>query len=488
MGALPARNCQANRRRKGAQRRSLAGQAGEHSDQIMVEDREVKDVKAKLWALEGVSSLKIDIEADAASATTFHSLGDQPRVIAVVIDQRRVFAAAWGVALLIGLVGVGLTLRPFREKAAFVVVVLLASTVPLLVTTAFDEVGQVFDCAFFAGCALIAYYVVAAAMLNVYRWAQSRIPAINWLPPVTQAVTALFMTVVLTTVSGPANAQQSPPEDLTPVTVPSDAVIIPYDPENPRAQSGHGEDSRSLCEVRRALEPGSPRQADRRDATAVRICDRRHNIRSDTRHRRLPVIHRANGDRRVWRQAGRRAAAFGRAAFWNGPPSMASRHGCNLLSRSRKHLPQPRQRRPRPAECGGEANWHVVTTIAPAAPLRQGPQDRVELHVRLGLARQGGWRIVRGQLPVGPAARPHTVDSRSRARKSARRALPIEPLSKPRWPTRNSRRRWPAGGLVHLQWRPKVAEGMVDQVAYRPLAGRVRCPRRFAATDVASAP
>ena len=68
--------------------------------------------RGKYWALEGVSSLKIDIRADSRPATTFVSLGEQPRLEAAVIDQRRLDAAACGLASLVLLVGVGLTRRP----------------------------------------------------------------------------------------------------------------------------------------------------------------------------------------------------------------------------------------------------------------------------------------------------------------------------------------------------------------------------------------
>ena len=81
-------------------------------------------------------------KASARSRSTSRPIGagdhvPQPRRAAAswrrsVIDQRRLDAAAWGLALLVLLVGVGLTRRPARGKATYVIVVLLASTVPLL--------------------------------------------------------------------------------------------------------------------------------------------------------------------------------------------------------------------------------------------------------------------------------------------------------------------------------------------------------------------
>ena len=215
---------------------------------------DLESSKGKYWALEGVSSLRIDIQADSGPATTFISLGEQPRLEASVIDRRRLDAAACGLASLVLLVGVGLTRRPVRQKAAYVIVVLLASTLPLLLTTAFDEVGQVFDYVFYAGCLLIPYYLLAALTLRVFGWAKSKVPAGCCEPaPVVQQIAAILFAVSIVGMSASATAQEPAadkrPEGVritnlkdllplleaeqAPVAVPADAVIVPYDPEKP---------------------------------------------------------------------------------------------------------------------------------------------------------------------------------------------------------------------------------------------------------------
>ncbi|HEX5105189.1 MAG TPA: hypothetical protein VFV87_15320, partial [Pirellulaceae bacterium] len=206
--------------------------------------------QSKLWALEGVSSLKIDIQADSAPATTFVSLGESPRLEATVINRRRLDAAACGLASLVLLVGIGLTRRPARQKAAYVIIVLLASSVPLLLTSAFDEVGQVFDYVFYAGCLLIPYYLLAALVLRIFGWAKTKVPAgCCESAPAVQQIAAILVAVSILTLSASATAQEPAdklPEGVritnlkdilpllegeqAPVAVPADAVIVPYDP------------------------------------------------------------------------------------------------------------------------------------------------------------------------------------------------------------------------------------------------------------------
>jgi hypothetical protein len=93
------------------------------------------------WALEGVSTLKIDLEPDSGSVTTFHSLGDRPELVASVIDERRITPGAVGLAGLVLLIGVALTFQAGRKQVTYVAVVLLAATVPPLLTAKIDHLG-----------------------------------------------------------------------------------------------------------------------------------------------------------------------------------------------------------------------------------------------------------------------------------------------------------------------------------------------------------
>ncbi|MEX2025973.1 MAG: hypothetical protein WEH44_01710, partial [Pirellulaceae bacterium] len=200
------------------------------------------------WAEQGLASLVIDFQIDRyAPQLTFRSLGVEPRISAVAVESRRTEAAAWGVGMLVFLIGVGTTRQPARKKCAYIITVMLASTVPLLITRQLDEVGQVFDFLFYAAALLVPYYLLAAIGLSAWNWLTPRM--VRWFesaPAVGPAttVTGILLAIALAAASSTAQAQQ--PVDVKnlldllpmldpggPVSVPKDAIIIPYDPERP---------------------------------------------------------------------------------------------------------------------------------------------------------------------------------------------------------------------------------------------------------------
>src|SRR5262249_34750438 len=136
-----------------------------------------------------------------------------------------------GLAGLVFLVGLGLTFQPASKQAAYVIVVLLAATVPLLLTALLDEAALAFDFVFFAGCALAVYYPLAALVLAIARRIKARLSAMSCQPAIS-AVASLLLVAAFAVLPSFAAAQLPPvPEDLTPVAVPVDAIIVPYDPE-----------------------------------------------------------------------------------------------------------------------------------------------------------------------------------------------------------------------------------------------------------------
>ena len=126
---------------------------------------------------------------------------------------------------------------------------------------------------------------------------------------------------------------------------------------------------------------------------------------------------------------------------------MASRLDCSLLSRSF-----------RPARQTLVLGSQRILLLHLSGKGRK----TVELQVRLGLSRQGGWRIVRGQLPVGAAAA--LTLQVPEAHTEIRLANPAD---RPTFETKlaNDKIETALGsdGRIDLQWRPKVADAMVDQ-------------------------
>jgi hypothetical protein len=72
--------------------------------------------------------------------------------------------------MLLFLMGVALTKKPARQKATYIIIVMLAATVPLLVTSALDTLSPIFDAAFFAGLALMPYFLAAWVVCVVWKW------------------------------------------------------------------------------------------------------------------------------------------------------------------------------------------------------------------------------------------------------------------------------------------------------------------------------
>jgi hypothetical protein len=223
------------------------------------ESRDRPGRSASIASLTGFSSLKIDLQGETSGdAITFTSLGSDPQLEAAVIDRRRIAAAAWGLALLVLLVGVGLTFQSAARQACYVIAVLLGSSIPVLVTDRLSEVTQVFDYCFYAGCLLAVYFPLAALALGTWKWLRTRVFArccpVD--PAIARTGVVLLACVLLGSYS-PLRAQEPAAElpagvrilnwrellplveaEAAPVVVPADAVIVPYDPDKPVQDAG----------------------------------------------------------------------------------------------------------------------------------------------------------------------------------------------------------------------------------------------------------
>ena len=115
----------------------------------------------KFWALEGVRSLPIALDASGAQVT-FMSLGVEPRLQVLLANERQMGFLAWAVGLVIFVIGLLLTRRPLRTRAKYVLSVALAALVLPLVTGLVHELGDSFDAAFYAACCVAVYYLLAA--------------------------------------------------------------------------------------------------------------------------------------------------------------------------------------------------------------------------------------------------------------------------------------------------------------------------------------
>ncbi|MCE9555927.1 MAG: hypothetical protein K8T91_21470, partial [Planctomycetes bacterium] len=186
--------------------------------------------QSKIQWLETHSSLDISLNVDRGYSTsgrselaTFHSLGEgTPSLDIQVVDSRRIGYGAWGVGLLVALVGITLTRRPRRTKFIFVLsVILLSILLPLIVPPTL-VLSRAFDAAFVAAGLLVFYYLAAGLVRSALRrTTPARKPAKAF---------GVIASGLLCLLSHVGAAQADEPADRAPLKLPDDAILIPYDP------------------------------------------------------------------------------------------------------------------------------------------------------------------------------------------------------------------------------------------------------------------
>jgi hypothetical protein len=457
-----------------------AQQEGDQS----VQPGESREAIAARMILTGVSSLRIDMRADGGGqAITFTSLGSDPQLKAAVIDNRRVHAAAWGLGLLVGLVGVGMTFRPARHKAVYVVIVLLASSLPLLLTDQFDEIADVFDAVFYAGCALAAYYPVAAVVISLAKWLQGRFVGTTPFAPSGRTVVTAAVLVGATFISLAApdaraqelgggarivNLRDILPlieEPAGPVAVPPDAVVVPYDPEKPEAAGGG---QKLLVPYDKYVELYNRANPDKKIIPTALVAD--FGLAGATYQATL-----AAADSLAVR------GTIEIDVFSDKPVAVPLTLGGGVLVKAtvdgaaaKLQVVQPEPAAANaPAPQPAQQPAQQQAKLAPNAPENLPPRmlllhlsgkgrKKLELTIHLGLTRQGGWRIVRGQLPVGPAAA-LTLVAPAAGTEIRHTSLADKPNFETKADNEEIKTALAASGAVDLQWRTKVSEGQVDQ-------------------------
>lgn len=450
-----------------------------------VVDADGEQVHGKYWALEGVRSLQIDLH-ERGWRTSFQSMGASPVLRATLVDENRLGFLSYGLALLVGLIGVGLTGQSARRKIRFLVeVALIALILPLAFGWLADlDLGATFDGAFYAACLVAAYYLLVAALKSVVRTARSlRMPRRRPAAPsdstgtssgaATTTVASLLLLLAIVpsgwVASAHAQPAQPPATPLTlerlanalrptpPLKLPADAVIIPYD----------ADDENGLKNAQRVLVPFDE-------------------------YARLWNLAFPNQPLNQQKPPAAFALAGGQyaATLVDGDQLTLDGHiDVDVFVEEPVAVPLPLQRAvlARATLDGETARIQVVTTEpavanAPAQAKQQQQalqprpaaesfvlvhvqgkgRHRLEVSVRLRLERSGGWRQVEGVIPVAPSTQlALTVPT---AKTEVRLSGVADRTS---FETERDGQQivtaMHAGGIVQLQWRPKVGAGEVDQ-------------------------
>jgi hypothetical protein len=417
--------------------------------------------------LAGVSSLKIDV-VQAPSGTdrvvTFRSLGVDPQLVVTLSNRTRFNALAWGLALAVALAGAAITRRPVRKKAKFIVIVmLLATIVPLLSDGV--ELAHLCNMLFFAASLLVPYYLVAGAV----RWLGGcACKACRWCAvkfnrrAVTPATTALVMLAVVIGGSNVAKPQAAPyviqvVEPGPPVSVPDDAIILPYDPD---AKTGVKEVDKLLVPYEKYVELWNRAYPDKKIET--RPVPAQYSLAGAAYKTLLEgdeyLLLTGQLEIDVFVEGfvqiplGLGGGVLAQAELDGKPARLSVAEAAAKPQAAQQSMPQSK-----PLAASQPADRSLIVLHVSGKG-----RHKLELSVRLKLSRQGGWRVADGVLPSAAATalailvpKPQTelrlgqiADRRSyeteKADEAINTALGVD-------------------GAVSIQWRPKVAEGQVDR-------------------------
>jgi autotransporter-associated beta strand protein len=400
----------------------------------------------------GVSSLKIDVQQAAGDAQVlnFTGLGTDPEVVLSLADRSQVNSISWAAGVIAFLFGMAITRGSVRQKVVFVLVLALVSA---LLPLAWDaaSVAEVCNAVFYAASLLVPYYLAA----GLIRWIiKGMSGASNRLLGRAASAALIFAAISFACVSpgralaqGATDAAAAP----APVAVPEDALIVPYDA---KLENGIEKADRLLVPYTRYVELWNRAYPDKMLEThpaplpyalsgatynATLEGDETLNI---TGQMQINVFV----DEYVSIPLGLRGGVLARATLDGKPAQM------KIVSSQPEPVAQGKAAAP---------IARADTTLFLLQVSGKGPH-KLEMEVRLKLARVGGWRGTAGALPTAPAA---TITFRvPQPRTELRLSLSVDRRS--RETTRADETietALGADGALQLQWRPKVAEAQVDR-------------------------
>ncbi len=432
----------------------------------------VQDFKSRgRWALEGIGSLDINI-TPADTAVRFQSLGADPQLRATLVNDERIQAMAVAVALLVLLIGVALTRRAVKTKVRYVVVVALVSTLAPLFTGWVNELGDTFDLAFYAACLLVVYYVVVA----VLGWLIGLVRRPAGPPKAATAAAALMFMVAAT--ASTALAQQAEPKQPfvvqvapppVPVTVPDDAIIVPYDAgAEADIQASIAAADKLLIPYAKYVELWNLAYPDKKITTGPLPAN--FALAGATFQSTLDgeefLLVSGQIDIDVFRDDEvmipfpLQGGVLSQAVLDDRPARM------EVVAPTARPAQQPAAQQPNLPNAGpavqqlmqADANRGGLVLLHVSGKGRH----HLKLAARMQLQRQGGWRVVRGNIPAAPAtslslAVPQPKTELRLAGVFDRREFETEQ------PAQTINIALNADGALDLQWRPQVAEGQLDR-------------------------
>ena len=406
------------------------------------------------------------------------SLGADPQLAVTLVNRQQMKCLTWAVAGLVLAIGIGLTRAPLRRRMAFVLVVIIVALVLPPVTGWAHLLGDASAAAFFSACLLLLYYLLVATIRLLGGCCDRWLAAVGWTARGSAVSTAgtILLALGLVLMPGWVSAQQRPgfdPRPLVdlllppgPIELPEDAVIIPYDPD----QGDEG-----LKNATQVLVPYATYRQLWNRAYPDRRLDAKPPIVPYALAGAAYQATLAGGDflelQGSWdiqvfsdqpvtiplalQQALVTAARLdGQPAQLQIVTSTADSPGPDVPVTSEESTPQstPQQAAARPAPPEPLVLLHVKG---------QGTK-RLELTFRVPLERRGGWRVVSAKIPAAPAA---SLTLNVPAAGTEVRLPNLDDQTDFETDVDDARieTALPMTGDFHLQWRPRVAEGVVDR-------------------------
>jgi hypothetical protein len=423
-----------------------------------------KDSK-QLWALEGMSSLEINLNSSSDFETQFSSLGEEHRLSLGTVNLARWETMSLAAGILAVLIGLGLWNKSAKIKLRWVITLLLIGSVPLLASQSLGRVAVLFDTLFLAGFALIPLYVLLGLIVGGARFVKS-IACRCCSPQQTPTMTVLLgLTLAACFTNSPVFAQESAPEvvDISrlknllselegPIVIPGDAIIVPYDPEQAIAPSPTQKLLIPLPEYRRLWEASHPGEKSSvipfAVAYSVSHADYQVTLGSnDSLNVKgvLEIISYRDSMQVVPLEL-RNAVIV--VATMNGQPAKLQYRNTNPA------VQQQAAQVPNAAAVGGETNLDLLISGK--------GRHRLEFQAELGVVSQGAWRISNAQLPRA-ASQSFQITIPEPQTEVVQQGL----ADTTTYESVNANESWStaisAAGLLNLRWRTKLNSGQVDQ-------------------------
>lgn len=409
------------------------------------------------WALEGRNSLDIDLLARVENNRSFRgssdyllyefrNLGGQPVVEGRIVRKSVGVVLSWVVGLLVLAIGVLLGHKETKIKRRFLIFILLLaagiSGVPKLVP--YRGVAEML----FAAAILL---VIGSMIYHILQ------PGLRWF--CTSVCRKLGVGVLLPFIivtAGTANAQLV--DGVVPVYVPKDAVVIPYDPVNlPLQKNG---DQQLLIQLQRYTElfkrayPGLPLEHEYLPVKyALRGVEYSTSLYEDNSlliEGRVGIDVFSDRPQVIGLSLGDLVIEY---ATLDDQPAQMKVGAADVLAPNVAGQQQLAQQQP--------------PVVPPAAATHQlfvsgkGPHT-LRVGLRMPVARQGGWRIASGRLPMGASGlmKLTVLEANTELRWNNHLGRSEYRTSMPNEDVESS---LSMDGRFDFRWRPVIQESLTDR-------------------------